>query len=179
MSGIKTTRLTLRKLQDSDNADLKNNISREVIRWLPSIPFPYDLDCAKEYINYSKKNFKNKKAFDFGIIFKEKLIGTISLSKINFKLKEARLSYLLNKKFWSMGIMSEAVGCILKYGFEHLKLNRIYTGIILENKASYKILIKYRFKKVGINRNYYFIRKMYYDEIIMALDFKDFKEAIK
>jgi len=179
MNSIRTTRLTLRKLQDSDDTDLKNNISKEVVRWLPDIPFPYSLDCVKKYIARSKEDFKNKKALDFGIIFEGRLIGTISLSKIDFKLKEARLAYLLNKNFWGMGIVSEAIEHVLKYGFEHLKLNRIYTGIILENKASYKILIKYRFKKVGITQNHHFIRGKHYDEIIMALYSKNYKVTIR
>ncbi len=179
MSDIRTARLTLRKLQDSDDTDLKNNISKEVVKWLPDIPFPYNLDCAKKYIACSKEDFKSQKTFDFGIIFEGKLIGTISLSKIDSKLKEARLAYLLNKKFWGRGIMSEAVEHILRYGFEHLKLNRIYTGIILENKSSYKILIKYGLEKIKVNRKHYFIKGKYYDETIMELYSKDYREMIK
>ena len=179
MNNIKTPRLTLRKLQDSDDIDLKNNISKDVIRWLPNIPFPYDLACAKEYITRSKEGFRNQSTLDFGIILKGKLIGTISLSKIDFKLKKARLAYLLNKNFWGIGIMSEAVGCILKYGFEHLKLKKIYTGVILENKASCKILIKHKFEEAGANKNHYLIKGKYYDKIIMVLYSKDYKTTIK
>lgn len=47
---LKTKRLFLRNLRKEDSLSMKRNITKEVIRWLPSIPWPYTLNNANDYI---------------------------------------------------------------------------------------------------------------------------------
>jgi len=173
---IKTKRLLLRNLRIEDARYIKRNISKEVIKWLPEIPWPYTFSDAKEYIKNSLFNFKNKTSYDFCILFNDKLIGTISLSEVNFKHKRARLSYLLNRNYWGKGIMTEAVLAILFFCFNKLKLQKIYTGVIQENLRSLRLLKKLKFKKEGINRRHFLINNKFYDEIILGLLKDEFQE---
>ncbi|MEM4330691.1 MAG: GNAT family N-acetyltransferase [Candidatus Pacearchaeota archaeon] len=100
---LKTKRLFLRNLRKEDSLSIKRNITKEVIRWLPSIPWPYALNNANDYIKESIRNFKKGKAYDFGIIFNKKLIGTISLYEIDRINRRAGLAYLLNREYWNRG----------------------------------------------------------------------------
>ena len=162
--------LELRFLRKSDIEDVRKNITARTVRWFDNIPFPYTLDDARKYIENSIINIKNKSSYDFGIIFEGSLVGTISLNDIDWKKRDARIAYLLSENFWGKRIMSEAVECVLEYGFGEMNLSRIYTGVIMENVASYRILEKFGFRKESINKDKYFIRGKYYDEIVFGLD---------
>ncbi|MEM4282247.1 MAG: GNAT family N-acetyltransferase [Candidatus Woesearchaeota archaeon] len=166
---LKTKRLFLRNLRKEDSISIKKNITKEVIKWLPSIPWPYTLDNANDYIKESIRNFKKGKAYDFGIIFNKKLIGTISLYEIDRINQRAGLAYLLNRKYWNRGIMSEAVERVLLFGFNELNLKKIFTKVIAENKKSLKLLSKFKFNVDGINPKHHYLRGKFYDEIILSL----------
>ena len=165
---IRSKRIILRKLKKDDYQDIYQNISKDVVRWLPNIHFPYSIDDAKSYIKLSVNNFRKKRTFDFGIIFERRVIGTISLENID-KHRKARLSYLLNKNYWNKGIITEAINKILEFGFKKIQLNKIFTSAVVENKISIHVLKKFGFKKEGVNRKHYLIRKKYYDEVILSL----------
>jgi ribosomal-protein-alanine N-acetyltransferase len=166
---IRTEKLILKNLKMKDAAFIKKNISKKVIKWLPDIPWPYTLADARKYIRTCLINLKNKKSYDFGIWFKNDLIGTVSLYEVNLKHKRARLGYLLNRRYWGKGFMTEAVLAILYFGFYILHLKKIYTGVVSGNQRSLKLLKRLKFKKDGINRKHFIIRKRFYDEIILSL----------
>ncbi|MDI6738243.1 MAG: GNAT family protein [Nanoarchaeota archaeon] len=168
MLRIGTDKTILRTLKKSDAPQICGNISKEVVRWLPDIPYPYKIKDANLYIKRAIVNLENKNGYGFGILFGGKIVGTVSLMEVD-KHKKARLAYLLNKDYWKKGIMTEAVKLVILFGFQKLKLNKIYTGVIPENKDSYYLLKKLKFKEDGKNRKHLFIRGRFYDEIIMSL----------
>ncbi len=166
---LKTRRLLLRTLKECDAEAIKENITEEVKKWLPEIPWPYTLDHAREYICNSISHLERGTAYNFGIVFENKLIGTISLYNIDKKEKKARLGYLLNKNYWGMGIMREAVEKVIEFGFMELNLEEIYTGVILENKPSYNLLKKIGFREKKTNFQRFLIEGKYHDEVILSL----------
>ena len=42
--------------------------------------------------------------------------------------KEAMMGYILNRKYWNQGYMSEAARRVVAFGFEQLGLHRIIAG---------------------------------------------------
>ncbi|WP_270224167.1 GNAT family N-acetyltransferase [Lactiplantibacillus pentosus] len=61
--------------------------------------------------------------------------------------KEMDLGYMLNAQYWQRGIMTAAVACILKYGFETLQLRRITASCLANNPASKQILLHANFRQ--------------------------------
>lgn len=56
------------------------------------------------------------------------------------------LGYRLGKKYWGKGIASETVAASLSFGFEDLELEKIYGWVMPDNKASIRIMEKFKFR---------------------------------
>jgi ribosomal-protein-alanine N-acetyltransferase len=107
------------------------------------LPFPYREENAHFWFKMAEDGFANKDAFIFGIREKEnlKLIGAVGLH-LDVAHHKAEVGYWLGKSFWNNGYVSEALQEVLKFGFEELKLNKIYASHFHHNPASGKVLEK-------------------------------------
>jgi len=154
---LKTQRLILRPLIDSDAKSIYENINDlDVAKWMRSIPYPYKLKDAKHNIKRSKERWKmkNKEMYHFGIELRDekKIIGGISINGINKKQKTATLGYWIGKKYHGKGYGTESLGEILKFGFIKLKLRRIEAEVFPGNPSSGKLLEKFGAKQEGLKR---------------------------
>ena len=148
-------RIVLRPLKNPDAKDIYLNIQDKTISENTlNIPWPYKSEDAQIFIQKTKKSLQKKSDFVFGIKLKAKneVIGCIGLHKANFEHKNAELGYWLGSKYWNQGIMTEAGMLILKFGFEKLKLHRIWCCVFSDNPASQKMVEKLSFKKEGLHR---------------------------
>ena len=68
--------------------------------------------------------------------------------------RRAELGYGLAQSSWGQGIGSEAVRAVLQYGFEVLKLNRIYADTIADNFRSVRMLERLGFVREGARREH-------------------------
>jgi len=93
----------------------------------------------REYIN--EKNISSNCLF-FGIFYREndEHIGNLKLEPIDFDYKRATFGILMgDKRYWGMGIGTEATKLIVDWAFDILDLKEINLGVIAENKAALKI----------------------------------------
>ncbi|MGF1675364.1 MAG: GNAT family N-acetyltransferase [Rivularia sp. (in: cyanobacteria)] len=105
--------------------------------------------------------------FQLALILKseQKLIGNCGIRKHNFKSSEAELGYEISPNYWGKGYATEAASTILKFGFEKLKLYRIWSHCIAENTASRKVLEKVGMKfKHKLAKNEFF-KNRYWDTL--------------
>ncbi len=171
---ISGDRIILRKVKDSDATAIVENVNdKEVTRYLSTVPYPYTMKDARFFI---EKLCKKKNSKHFAIELKEtgKLIGVVSLSKINRKHKKAVIGYWIGKKHWNKGIGTEALNLILGFGFRKLKLNRIYGKVMVPNIASAKLLEKAGFRHEGTLRKDVFIRGKWMDYKVYGLLKEDY-----
>lgn len=107
-------------------------------------PFPYSEKDAEEFINLT---LKESPQYNFGIIYKEDLVGVIGLIKQKdvYKLS-AELGYWLGEPYWGLGIATQATKLMINYAFERLGLIRLFSGVFDFNKASQCVLEKAGFK---------------------------------
>lgn len=83
------------------------------------------------------------------------ICGAINLSQIFRKsFQNAYLGYYLFEKFTGKGLMTEAVGLILRHAFKNLKLHRIEANVQPENLPSIAVLKSCGFTKEGFSRKY-------------------------
>ena len=59
---------------------------------------------------------------------------------------EARLSFLLDRRYWGRGLATEAGRLFIAYGFEQLRLRRIRAVVQTGNQASARVLEKLDFR---------------------------------
>jgi len=142
---IKTERLTLRPLLDSDAANIALFVGdKRVAMNLAVVPHPYPQGAAESYIAYSRA--PETCEIIWGMDKDGALIGMISISP-----KEGgtgTIGYWLAPQLWGGGLMSESLGAVLDYarkaGFKNLQAS-VHQG----NEASAKVLMKCGFSYLG------------------------------
>ena len=96
-------------------------------------------------------------------------IGSCGLHKICFKDRTAEISLVIgNKDYWKKGYGYESLSLLMKYGFNQLNLNRIYSGSYDFNVGSIKLLEKLGFKKEGRQRQAVYKNGKYCDIILFG-----------
>ena len=117
---------------------------RDVSSTLTSVPYPYENGMAEEWIRFCYDSFEKGKGVHFALalITDKSFIGTISLEKLDRKHEKGELGYWLGKSYWNRGYATEAARTVVAYGFEVLKLNRIYSSYYTRNPASGRVLAK-------------------------------------
>lgn len=66
----------------------------------------------------------------------------------------AEVGFELSKDYWGMGIASEALEAVIKFGFHHDQLERIEALIEPANLPSQKLVEKQGFIREGLLRHY-------------------------
>lgn len=67
------------------------------------------------------------------------------------------------------GLMTEAIGPILEFGFNELGLNRVEAYTSKENTASQRVLLKAGFEKEGLLKSHYLKNGVYEDSVVFGL----------
>jgi len=161
----------LRKFKKNDEESLRKNVNHiEIYRNTLAIPYPYTKKDAESWIKYNLKlqRKKNPESVNFVIDINKQAAGCIGFSKINKKHNNAELGYWLGKKYWNKGIMTKAIYRATRYGFNELKLKRIYAYTFVFNKKSQRVLEKADFEYEGKLRKYVIKKGKYYDCFLYA-----------
>ena len=95
--------------------------------------------------------------YDFAITLKEngKLIGVCGIY-LKDNLRQGVLGWVLHMKYWKQGYMPEAANALLSFGFEKLKLHRIYATCDADNYGSYRVM-----EKCDMRREAHFIKNRF------------------
>ncbi len=155
---LETKRLILREWDQKDINDLIEGLNNlEVSRWLAFVPYPYTLNDAEKWIKFCIDNIKKGSAgssYDFAIELKseKKVIGGVSLDKINKFQGTAGGGIWINAKYHGQGYGTEAFGRRIDFAFNELKLRRLENGFFEGNKSSFKMQEKFGYKIEGIRR---------------------------
>lgn len=142
---IKSERLILRKIEESDAPVFLYLRSDETINQFierPEHRKTKTIAQALQFITEIKENFDNNKSVIWGIIYKNEpeLIGSICLWNFSENNTIAEVGYDLNPAFQNKGIMTEALRCVVKFGFNELKLDKIEAFTHYKNESSKKLL---------------------------------------
>ena len=149
---LETDRLILRPWEDDDNLDLVEGLNNlNVTKWLAAVPYPYTMDDAISFINYTKTKEKD---YNFAIVLKEnnKVIGGTQLSEINMNNLTGTGGIWISETDWGHGYGSEAFGARIEYAFNTLGLRRLENGYFKGNERSHKMQLRFGFKDEGIKR---------------------------
>jgi len=89
--------------------------------------------------------------------------------------KRAEIGYIMEaESFKRKGLMSEAVGAIIDYGFNKMNLNRIEALVGIENIPSLRLMEKYHFIKEGVLRQHHYTSDIYEDSILFSKLYNDY-----
>jgi RimJ/RimL family protein N-acetyltransferase len=152
----------IRKLSLHYAKEFKRIIDNREIKWRGKyLSHPFPLSKVKKYVSHQ---LEIKNYIEFAIFMDNKFVGTICLENIDKVNKKASIGYWVAKSYRNKGIATKAVKLVVSFGFNKLKLKRIYAKVIEDNIQSCSVLKDSGFKKEGVLRKNIFKDGKFYDE---------------
>jgi RimJ/RimL family protein N-acetyltransferase len=151
---ISTKRLTLRPLREEDLVSLAAAVNNErIARNVASIPWPYDLDDARAFLDSVARLPVGSASFGvFETSSKGSVIGVIGY-------QESELGYWLAEPSWHKGFATEAAQAVVDNAFTISRLSRLQARCILGNEPSRRILVGLGFRPTHIGSTYSIARR--------------------
>lgn len=148
------------------NGDLAHYVSwvnnQENTRYMSVGSYPTTENQLKEYI----ESFHPRVGILLGIVMRNgnRHIGNITLHHIDHQNRTGEIGILIgDSKVQGKGFGSEAVRLIARHAFFRLNLNKLTTGMVVENVPSQKMFEKVGFKLEGRLRQHFYKDGKYLD----------------
>ena len=133
-----------------------------------NIFFTSEFRNIKEY----KKIFylialKKKENKYFTIFVEDRPVGFIALINIDYGDKFGQAWYVMgDKSLKGKGLMSQALGLLLKKAKDKFGFHTIHTWVVDDNMSSIKVLENNNFNRIGMQRESYYSKGEYKDRIL-------------
>lgn len=169
---LETKRLRLRPLTPEDAPTVARLAGRrEIAHTTISIPHPYSEPHAQEWIAAHTGQQNSAKQVAFGVTIRTdgQLIGAVGLREIDTEHCQTEMGFWIGLDWWGKGYATEAAKAVIRYGFQELKLNRIYAHHMVRNPVSGRVLEKIGMKQEGLLRQR--VRKwgVFEDVVLLAI----------
>ncbi|WP_245976727.1 GNAT family N-acetyltransferase [Oceanobacillus arenosus] len=167
---LSNERLLLREFTESDWIDVHKYASQDIVcqyqPWGPNTE-----EDSKDFVNHVIENSTQepRRRFVFAIIYNENMIGAGEFNIRDFTNKVGEVAYIVNPDHWGKGIATEAATLLIDFGFEKLKLHRIYATCDPRNVGSSKVLEKVGMTKEGRIREDLLIKDGWRDSLIYSV----------
>ena len=149
-----TDRLRLRRsvVEDAEAIFTEYAQDAEVAMYLTWKPTG-KLEDTREHLRASAGAWREGTAFGWVILRKEdnQLLGAVGMRVDGHKLE---LGYVLAKRFWGNGCMTEAVRAVVSWALKEKEVYRIWAVCDVENPASARVLEKVGMQSEGILRRW-------------------------
>ena len=165
---LKGNKVLLRAVEQEDMDFLRNmindeNMEHNVIGW----SFPIS---KYEQEKWFESQIQNKNNVRFIIEAEGQAIGLATLTNIDWKNRKACHGIkLFSDDIKGKGYGTDTVITIMKYAFEELQLNKIYSTILEENEISRKLYRKCGWTEEGCLRKSIFKNNKYNNEIFVGI----------
>lgn len=146
--------LRLRPLERSDAEALYAIHSDPEVMKYSTIRPRSSVEQAHELVESSLAAMRAGRHLCFGIvpISAGRVVGTCTLFHIYKASRRAEVGFVLGKRFWGRGYMTEALSALLDYGFSTLDMNRVEADTDPRNLAAARLLERLGFIKEGLLR---------------------------
>ncbi len=172
---LKTERLFLRPLTDNDfeavHSWASNSANTRYMAWGPN---------TEEQTRCFLKTVKPGK--DFAVVLKDsgKVIGSCGIYP-DAANDTGELGWILHRDYWKHGYGTELGGELIRYGFEDLKLRRIFARCAAVNYGSYRVMERNHMRREALHVKAFWARvdKEWVDEAIYAILADEYKAATR
>jgi RimJ/RimL family protein N-acetyltransferase len=156
---LETPRLILRPYAMEDAERLTDLLQDpEIYRWTASIPFPYTIEHAREFLTQRAADDSSGASFAWAITDRENgnLIGAMGLHDVIPASSRAELGYWLGKDYRGNGYATEAARRVISWCFEVGEFHRIQATYLPGNQGSAGVMRNIGMREEGILRGYGF-----------------------
>ncbi|WP_334148225.1 GNAT family N-acetyltransferase [Hyphomicrobium sp.] len=141
---IRTRRLVLRELDDSDAPDLARLAGDwDIARMTAQIPYPYSEDLAREWMAALAPG-----EFVRAVTFEGALVGAIGYIPDDDR-SSAEIGYWIGRPWWRRGFASEAAAALVRHCFTDGGFKRLTCCHFDDNLASAGVIRKLGFRLKG------------------------------
>ena len=147
--------IKIRKWNIEDAGNLAAALSNKKVldNLRDGLTYPYTEKDAEEYINAMLNSDPNS-TFAYAVEVDGTAVGSIgAFRQGNIHFRTAELGYYLDERYWSRGIMTEAVRQLCEKIFNETDILRIYAEPFAYNIGSRRVLEKAGFSFEGILKN--------------------------
>jgi ribosomal-protein-alanine N-acetyltransferase len=153
---LRTPHLLLRSIQRGDiPAIVRLAGAREIAATTINIPHPYTEVDAQSFLTHADDDFRAARSVSFAVTISPggELCGAVGLAIVPSQ-ERAELGYWIGVPYWGQGFATEAASAVLSFGFETLRLHRIYASHFAGNTASQRVLEKIGMHHEGLSRQH-------------------------
>ncbi|WP_413375831.1 GNAT family N-acetyltransferase [Alkalihalobacillus sp. 1P02AB] len=167
---LSNERLLLRKFKKGDWIDVHKYASQDVVcqyqPWGPNTEEDSQAFVTQVIEDTAKIP---RERFIFAIVYHSKMIGAGELNIRDFTNKVGEVAYIVNPNYWGKGIATEVAKLLIDFGFEKLRLHRIYATCDPRNIGSSKVLEKVGMTKEGRIREGLLIKDGWRDSLLYSV----------
>ena len=167
-----TQRLEIRELTLDDYASV-HEYAKDPVVIRHMLWGPNSQQETLEYLHNAINNQfeRPRSSYELAVVLRDSqsLIGGCGIYLSEHKNKVGEIGYCFNKNYWGKGYASEASRAMLDFGFNSLKLHRIYATCDPANIGSAKVLEKIGMKREGHLREHLWQRDRWRDSFLYAI----------
>lgn len=166
---LKSGGIELRNIRREDTALIVNWRNKDNVRknFLYQKPF-----TEEGHIKWMQEKVETGKVAQFIIYSRniDKLVGSVFLRDIDYESRKAEYGIFIGEdSARGLGIGTCAARMIVDYGFNELRLHKIFLRVLADNEAAIRSYEKAGFRKEGYFRDEVMIGGRYRDIIFMAV----------
>jgi len=160
----------LREIMPSDAVDWHDYLSDRRVYEYTSTPI-MSLADVEDLIGTLSDGFREKRQIRWALAEPDsgRMIGDLGYNAFWTRDCRAEIGYGLSPEHWRRGLMTNALGSIIDYGFGHLALNKIEATVNVNNVRSSGLLRKLGFELEGTLRDYRNRRGVFGDAFFFGL----------
>ncbi len=184
-SQLETERLIIRRFARRDSVALDNAVKASLAdlnQWLPWARTDYESGDAVAFVRDSLQAWKEDRAWDYTIRYKEnssRHLGNISIWTTSKLGKIAEIGYWVRSDETSKGICTEATQRLIQEAFNNFGFHKITLRIAVGNDASDRVAEKLGFTREGVLREELLIRGNWIDHSLWSLLDREYRSARK
>ncbi len=164
--------VVLRMFEHRHAAELHQltNLHRTYLRrWLPWVDNIRSIHDTHEFIQRGMDQFAKSDGIQVGVWAEGNLAGALGMHRVDWMHRYTSVGYWLAETYTGQGVMTRAVGALLKYVFDDLSLNRAEMRVATENVPSQHIAERLGFTLEGTARQAEWLYDHYVDQNVYSM----------
>jgi RimJ/RimL family protein N-acetyltransferase len=165
---IETKRLLLRRIMAYDAPAMHAMLSdAETMRYWSSLPHR-SLAETQSWVDAAIAANRRGDGHDFAVLHARRVIGRVAFWSGN------EVGFLFHRDVWGRGFAGEALGGLLRYGFEELGFKSARADVDPGNARSLRLLERLGFRQTGGAKQTFEIGGTWFDSVYLTLEAADF-----
>jgi [ribosomal protein S5]-alanine N-acetyltransferase len=151
---LHTERLILRRPREEDAEALFHAYAQdaEVLRYLTWLPHR-TVEETRALVRRALEEWEEGRTFRWVVVRRreDRPIGMVELRPDGHRLE---LGYVLARRYWNRGYMTEAVQAVVTWALAQPEIHRVWAVVDVDNRASARVLEKAGMQREGVLRRW-------------------------